>query len=335
MSEELRGRGLPSLEEARRSRGRMRWPPAKFWAWSGLVLSVVLILQWKQSQGEVESARQALMAKQRAVAKELGPRWLPLREKIEGWTVGLATGAATDVVDRDAVKAWDFREKPGIYLRMSAADAKDAASLQKASKESLRDGFTACLLRVPNVNPLVGADCRRTRDCPRGEMCNELDHCGLPSQPYNLRVAYRTLRVLSDDWVRDVQDATNDIRLRLMAASFDDASADDLPVAVDLLTRAQYFLLVLDESSPDAPAARPDAGVGADGTAATHPARVGIWRLSDGKPILRIRREANGQLMGSTPPPDSDVADARQRQANSCALALEVRGAIGDQSAAE
>ena len=65
-----------------------------------------------------------------------------------------------------------------------------------------------------------------------------------------------------------------------------------------------------------------------------HFARVAVWRLSDDKPILRVRRDAGGELMGASPDVDGDVLNARARQANSCALALSVRDAMGDTSAA-
>src|SRR5690242_576137 len=123
MSEEPRLRGLPSIEEARKTRGKIRFPPVRFWAWVGLALAIALVFHWKRSQGEVESARQALMAKQRAVAAELGPRWLPLRDKIEGWTMALARNAGPDVVDKDALQGWEFRDKPGIYLRLRVDEA--------------------------------------------------------------------------------------------------------------------------------------------------------------------------------------------------------------------
>src|SRR5262249_2334232 len=126
-------------------------------------------------------------------------------------------------------------------------------------------------------------------------------------------------------------EASTELRVRLLAASFEDTTRDDLPIAVDLLTRAQYFLLVLDETPPDGVSVRPDGGTVAEAVlATTHSARGGLWRVSDGKQILRIRREAGGQLMGAAPPSDPDVFDARQRQANSCALALAVRATIGE-----
>jgi hypothetical protein len=336
-----RKRGLPSIQQAReaRSAGKSRWPSVKFWGYSALILAISAILHWKWSQSEVDSSRQALLAKQRAVAVELGPRWFPLRDKIERWTADLAAAppdGSQETIDRDALKGWDFRDKPGIYLRLRVVDAKAAEAIRTGAINSLRDGFTACLMRVGNPSTTAGADCKRSRDCPAGEFCNEVDHCSKAAQPFNLRVAYRTMRVLSDEWVRDVQDTSSDLRLRALVGGFDDTVRDDVPLAVDLLQRAQYFLLVLDEDAPGMAMPAADAGVSVAEAvqAVPHFARVAVWRLSDGKALLRVRREAGGQLLGATPSVDAEVLDARQRQANSCALALEIRQAMGDVGAA-
>lgn len=335
MSDEPRGRGLPAIEEARQGRGKLRWPSTKFWGYAGLVLAVSAIFYWKRSQAEIESTRQKLMADQRAVALELGPRWTPMRDKIEAWTIELAKGAGEEVVNQDALKAWDFRDKPGLYLRMRAEDATSPEAIRKHAKDSLRDAFTACLMRVPNPNPLAGAECKRTRDCPAGEFCNEVNRCSRPAQPFNLRVAYRTMHVLSDDWIRDVQDASTELRTRLLVAGFEDTVKDEIPLAVEVLTRAQYFLLVLDETPKSDAAPKTEGGANAaeavQGLA--HHARVGVYRLEDGKVLLRLRREAGGQLLGAPPAVDPETMAARQRQANSCALALAVRQAMGDTSA--
>ncbi|WP_437941352.1 hypothetical protein [Sorangium sp. So ce341] len=305
----------------------MRWPRGKFWGYTALVLAVSAILHWKWSQGQIESARQKLMARQRAVAVELGPRWFPMRDRVEGWTLDLARSAGAELVDREALKAWNFRELAGIYLRLRVDEAASVDAVRKNAQQSLRDAFTACLLRVPNPNPLAGAECKRTRDCPAGEYCNEAERCSRPAQPFNLRVAYRTMHVLSDEWVRDAQDASSELRLRLLESSFEDTMRDDVPLAAELLTRAQYYLVVLDEPAEGAASTEALLGV-------PHMARVGVWRLSDGKPILRVRREASGHLIGGTPSVEGSVLEARQRQANSCALALAVREAMGDTTAA-
>jgi hypothetical protein len=326
--EEPRERGLPAIADAKRSRGKMRWPSPKFWAYAGIIMTIALVLRWKWAQGQVESSRQALMAKQRAVVVELGPRWNGLRERVEGWTMELAKAPGAEVVDREALKGWDFRQVPGIYLRLRTDQATSVEEIRKGATGSLRDAFTACLIRANNPNSIGGAECKRTSDCAQGEYCNENDRCSRPAQPFNLRVAYRTLRVLSEDWVRDVQEA-NEMGVRGISGTFDDMMRDDLPLATELLTRAQYFLLVLDE---------PVEGAKDQSTeellAAPHAARIGLWRLSDSKLVLRIRREASAELRGGMPVVDPEVTAALQRQSNSCSLALAVRQAIGDSSAA-
>ena len=58
-----------------------------------------------------------------------------------------------------------------------------------------------------------------------------------------------------------------------------------------------------------------------------HPARVGIWDLQSGKPLLRLRAEAAGEFvsMGGRTVRDPVTLAAEQRQVNACQLALDVR----------
>lgn len=330
-----KARGLPSIQQAREARaeGKGRWLSPKFWAYAGLILAVAFILRWKWLDAEVERGRQKLLADQRGVAAELAPRWLPLRDRMEAWTVALARDPAPEVVDRDALSKWDFRARPGIYLRLRVEDAQSPEAIRVGAEGSLRDGFTACLMRVPNADATSGKACKRTRDCPTREFCNETDHCSRPAQPFNMRVAYRTLKLLSEDWTREVQGADSELRLRLYQTSFTDAVRDDLPLAAELLAQAQYYLVVLDETPPGLVV--PDGGVPGEAVqGVAHHARVGVFRLSDDKALLRIRREAGGELIGISPAVDPEVLAARSRQANSCALALAVRAAMGDTDAA-
>jgi hypothetical protein len=332
-------RGLPSIQQARHDRasGKTRFPSVKFWGYAALVFVIGAILRWKWAQGAMESDRQKLMAMQRDVAQsELGKRWTPFRDKVERWTMDLAKESGAELIDADALKSWDFRDRAGVYLRLRVEEAQSIPTIRSGARNSLRDGFTACLMRVPNPSAMAGRECKRTRDCPTGEFCNEADHCSQAAQPFNLRVAYRTMYILSDEWLREVQDADSDLRIRAFVGGFDDIIRDDLPLAAELLQRAQYFLLVLDESPPGAEPPAPDAGTAANEAlqALSHNARVGVWRMSDEKLILRVRREAGGQLLGALPAVDADVMAARQRQANSCALALAVRQAMGDTAAA-
>lgn len=336
---EDRVRGLKAVQEHRESRGKMRWPPAKYWGYAGIVLLLMSIFHYKRTLSELDRTRNQLLGKQRFVKTEVEPKWAPMRDKMEKWTQELAKGPVEDFTEKEELAKWGFRDKKGVYLRLRVEDAESADAIRKAAKDSLRDGFTACLALVPNPDPLSGHECKRSSDCGRGEHCNEQDHCAKPAQPFNLRIAYRAFAVLSDDWVRQVQEG-NEMTVRALSGTFDDLVKDDMPMATDLVREAQYFVVLIDEKAADEPPP-PPAGSTATYTnpnetrqALQHFARIGVWRLTDDKPMVRIRRETAGTLMGNPGNVDPAVADARQRQANSCSLALAVRQAIGDTNAA-
>ena len=150
------------------------------------------------------------------------------------------------IVEKEELAKFRFQEKAGIYLRLRVDQAKSVDVLREAAKGSLRDGFTSCLMRTGGEGPLEGTACDTIRECKSGQICNDLGHCAAPTQPYNLRVAYRTMYVLTPGWVKDAQDADDDLRLRALRLAFDDATRFDLPIAVDLVTRATFFMAVLD-----------------------------------------------------------------------------------------
>ncbi len=332
-NDKAKSRGLPSIQQAREERaaGNSRWPSTKFWAYAGLILAVTLILQWKWSSDDVDKTRQQLLAAQRGQAAALGPRWFPLRDRIESWTLSLAKSAGPEVIDKEALAKWDFRDHPGIYLRLRVEEAATAEDIRKGAMGSLHDAFTGCLALPGNPDPTKGKPCQRNRDCPAREFCNEQDHCSRPAQPFNLRVAYRTMRILSDEWVREVQQADSELRMRLYATSFQDATEDDMRLATELLAQARYFLVVLDETPPGTTA--PPGGSLDDAVQGVqHFARVAVWRLADDKLVLRVRREAGAgfELIGASPDVDADMLRAQARQANRCALGRAVRDALGD-----
>lgn len=336
---EERVRGLKAVQEHREGRSKMRWPPAKYWGYAGIVLALMSIFHYKRTLGELDRARTDLLNKQRFVKTEMEPKWAPLRDKMETWTRDLAKAPAEDLVDEDALAGWSFRTKKGVYLRLRAEDTETPDAIRKAAKDSLRDAFTACLALVPNPDPTAGKECKRSSECARGEHCNEQDHCTKPAQPFNLRIAYRAFAVLDDAWVRQVQEA-NEMTLRALTGTFDDLVKDEMPMAADLVREAQYFLVVVDEKAENEPAPAPPGSTAGTSNPAEirqalpHFARIGVWRLTDDKPMIRLRREASGQLLGASGGLDPDVAEARQRQANSCSLAIAVRQAIGDTNAA-
>jgi hypothetical protein len=151
-----------------------------------------------------------------------------------------------------------------------------------------------------------------------------------PAQPYNIRAAYRGTRVLGEEWTVGLRTASDDMKMRLLEREFDSAVKDDIPLVIDLLTRAQFFLLVLDEDPADA---APGKLTIEDVQAAPHAARVFLFSLKGGmdRTLLRLRRDVAGRFMpmGGIAATDPDVIAAQQRQVNSCQLALHVRESMG------
>jgi hypothetical protein len=331
VKEESRTRGLVAVEESRATRqsGRIPAIPPRFILWTITVVIAWAIYYWRTTQAEVESQKAALFAKQRGIVTELGGKFEPLRERIESWTASEA-GAYGGEVALPELGKWDFATLPGIYLRLRLSDAAKPETIRKAAQASLRDAFTACLFREPNADPASGPPCKASHDCAAGTFCNELDHCMPPAQPYNMRAAYHGTKVLGEDWTVRLRSAGDDMTMRLLEREFDSAVKDDIPLVIDLMTRAQFFLLVLDEDPEGSPGEKPPLEVL---HASPHPARVTLFGLKPGmdRVLLRVRRNIEGRFIpaGQTALTDPDLVAAQQRQVNSCQLALHVREVLG------
>ncbi len=322
-------RGLPAVEQGRKRRAGLPHIPGRFLLWAFTIFAGWAIIYWKIDQGELESWRNRLLADQRAVASELAPRYTPLRDQFESWILEAAKEYPGDFVAPEAHDS-PFRSQPGVYLRLYIEDAKDVDSIRDASLDSLRDGFTSCFTLHDNPDPFDGPPCQHHQDCRSGQHCNETNHCTEPAQPYNLRVAYRASRVLYDDWTKKVREASNDMRLRLLERDFDSAVKNDIPLAIDLMVRAKYFLLVLDEDAENSDEV-PDAGTYSESLQAVlHPARVFVWDIRAKKLLLRVRSSATASV--GTLPSSPAARMAVRRQSNNCALAVEVRRRLGDES---
>jgi hypothetical protein len=265
------------------------------------------------SAHELSSGKEGLLAKQRAVQATLGAEWSPLRERIEGDVHAAAqvAGAAYpgDKVDPVA-QTGAFRSQPGLYLRIRVADA---ANVAKVAADAKRDAFAACLLREPNAKASV----------PGGGAIVE--------QPWNLGQAYASTRILTDDWVQAVKDADEDMRLRVFTDQYDRAVRDEIPLAIDVVKRAQFFLLVLDEDVPEA-AAFADGGPLTEEALqlVPHPSVVHLFDLKTNAEILRLRRVGDARVVpaGERAVTDPETVAAMQRNANNCWLANLVSAAL-------
>jgi hypothetical protein len=148
-----------------------------------------------------------------------------------------------------------------------------------------------------------------------------------------MRLAYRSLRVLTTDWSDELHEADSELGVNGYDRDLDSVAKHDVPVAVEIMNKARFVTLVIDE---DPPGGLPPAPKGSLETpeerlqAMPHFARVGVWELSTKTPLLRIRAEAAADFvaMSGHRTTSSETAAAQARQANSCALALAVRARI-------
>jgi hypothetical protein len=135
-------------------------------------------------------------------------------------------------------------------------------------------------------------------------------------------------RVLTDDWATQVKEAEDELRLRVFKQQYDKAKRDEIPLAIDIIKRAQFFLLVLDEDVPEARELSGDAGTITEEALqqVPHPARVLIVNLRTGAEIARLRKTADAdfQFVGEQAVRDPEVRAAMKRQVNNCALAQSV-----------
>jgi len=262
------------------------------------------------SDHELNAGRQTLLAKQRAVVATLGAEWLPLRDNLEGDVLRSAATPPSDYASDDVqpeARTLAFRSQPGLYLRMRLADAGSAETVRKVAVDAKRDAFAACLLREPNERAARG----------------DVDAGAFADQPWNLGQAYAATRILTDDWVGAVKDSDDELRLRVFVEQYDKAIRDEIPVAIDVVKRAQFFLLVLDEDVPEE-AAFTDGGLNEEAVQMVeHPARVFLFDLNGNKPILRLRRSGGGRFIeaGERQVTDEETRNAMQRQVNNCSLA--------------
>ena len=165
---------------------------------------------------------------------------------------------------------------------------------------------------------------------------------GWNDQPWNLRLAYFATRVLSDEWANEVKSAGDDLHLRIFARQYEKAKSEDIPLAIDIIKRAQFFLLVLDEDVPEAQALTVDAGRNAGKITelelqqVPHPARVHLIDLRQNKEMFRLRREpeADYRFAGEQTIRDPYMLAAVKRQVNNCALAQVVWAAVDPAKAA-
>jgi hypothetical protein len=312
--------GLRSIHEAREQRARGKYSRAtpNLLIYCAVAIVVILLGYRFFSGRKLDASRNELLAKQRAVDKTLGTEWFRLRDNLESITTASAASWGEDFIDPVA-KKWDFRSLPGVYLRLRVSEAKDPASIRRSAMDAMRDSFVGCLLREPNAALARG----------------EADAGAFAEQPWNMRQAYKATRILNDEWLGEVKAADDDLRLRVFEEQYRKAVDTEIPLAIDLVRRAQFFLLVLDEDAPEAKE-KTDGGPITDEALqlVPHDARVRLVRLDPstgiGTGIVTMKVRAQGTAVSvAGAVTDPEALEGITRQVNNCSMARQVERAIG------
>jgi hypothetical protein len=311
--------GLRAIGEGRADRARGKFtratPGLTLLAAAGVVATLVGYHYF--SQKSLDADKTALLAKQRAAVATVGANWFPMRDKLEQITIDSAKNFSDDdFIAPDAAK-FDFRSLPGIYLRLRVADAHSIEKIRVEAQESSRDEFCGCLLKEPNEAAAKGF----------------ADAGGAPSQPWNMWEAYQATRVLSDDWSGEGHESTDDLRLRVFQQQYDKAVTDEIPMSIDIIKRARFFLLVLDEDEHEAKA-KADGGAITEEILQTveHESRVRIVNTQTWADIVRLKRTGVGEIIPvgeNHAPEDPETHDAMSRQVKNCSLGQQVTQALG------
>jgi hypothetical protein len=334
-----RERGLAVLNETRQTRRRavvfgrvrVREVATGFWIMTFVGLLVFSFAYYRYTLVELDARRSELLARQRAVAAAVGTGGFTLRDQLEAWIVALAQGLPEQIA-ADA-RLEDIANGPTIYVRLRQTDARDVASIRKGAARSVRDGFTSCLF-VGSAEGQQGPACTQTSQCGPGEVCGDFRVCAAPAHPYNLRLLNEGLRVLEPEWLSALEAAKDDLQVRAIGFDLEDVAKHAAVAGAEVVRRSRYFTAVLDEE-PAGGAAPPSAALAGESPeeqlqAIDHPVRVGIWDIQRGASLAVLRLEAAGRFvrLGSNAARDPMAVRAQQRQANNCAVATDVRGAL-------
>jgi hypothetical protein len=308
-------RGLASIAKLREERSRRgsRWTMQAGLVAAGAIV-VSLIAHTVVEHRDLSEGRRALLAKQAAVEEVFGARWAALRDRIESDIVREGGDYAGDRIEPEA-RTGAFRTEPGLYLRLRVRDTAPRENLARAAAVARRDALVACLLREPNDAAVRG----------------DADAGAFAEQPWNLGRAYAATRILTADWASEVRSLDEPMRLRVFDEQYEKAVRTEIPVAVDIVTRARFFLLALDEDD-GAQVRQGDGGppIEEELQLVAHQARVALIDLKSDKVLFRLRRLGSARVMqaGERAVSDPETLDAMQRQANNCALGRAVESAL-------
>ncbi|MEZ4376198.1 MAG: hypothetical protein R3B07_35665 [Polyangiaceae bacterium] len=127
-------------------------------------------------------------------------------------------------------------------------NASDGKSLRKAAQNSLRDGFTTCFFRqkdgVDQQGPRVC--CKRTARA--ATYATSGMSARVPCSPTTCGLQFRAPGAF--ERVSDEVNQAPELALRIYDRDLDRTTKEDVPIAAEVLERARFLTVVLDEDPP-------------------------------------------------------------------------------------
>lgn len=195
--------------------GRPEYAPRFPWRWVllGLVTAIVLGggYWWREQQKEADLRARIVQAYEQRLGDVVN-RYRGFREQVEGWVIEAAEAdpPARYVDPRLRISA--LHQGQGLYLRLPAARARSAESIDEAARSMGPDAITRCL----GVTPI------------------------------SMRGFYEKGDFLMPGWIdRASEDEAGMMRLRVIDDELARYSERDLPSILNMM-QSQYLLLVLE-----------------------------------------------------------------------------------------
>lgn len=352
--------GLRALGNSREVRRRavvlgkiqIREVATRFWLFTFAGFAVFGFGYCQYAEVQLSDTKSAVVSRQQALQSAVGDSASKLRGQLEAWIEWLARAdqlKANPVLRGRQAALNALPSGPGVYARLGLAQAQGTQKVRRgAIANSGHDGFTSCYF-AGNARRQDGAQkkCRSADECGPGLYCGAAGHCVSPSQPFDMRWLNRALAVLDPDWTARLAEASNEYKVRAQDLALAAVSKHDAPIAAQITDRSRYFTAVIDLG-----AAAQDSENSVQGgrsaqrrlRAEAHAVRIGMWSVRDKQLLVALELIADGRLVGGSALAERSgsgsevsgrVRGAALRQANDCALAVELRERLSAKGASE
>lgn len=271
--------------------GRPGYMPTIPWKWAvlGVVILAGIYFGYQYREGaRADAMRAQILSTHEEHLAPIVERYRTFRARIEDWTIEAASAGEPERWSDPRLRISGLHGGEGLYLRLTAEDAASREGVVRGALAMREDALTRCL--------------------------------GIA--PASARGLFENGEFLMPEWLEQVREEPDFLRLRVLDEQLARNMAVDVPVVSNLL-RAEYFLLVIQQGEN-----RRDA-----------PVDVYLWDLRENRQLLRTRIQARGVLIPvriDRMLPGVDVQAApgvpamTSGGAHDCSIAAQIKAVTGD-----